>query len=187
MEETDAVLVERARHGEAAAFEALVRRHLRSAYAVALARLGRPADAEDVCQEAFLTALERLDACRRPERFGAWLLAIVRNRALDQLRARGRREGEPLDAAARRADGADPERDASRSELRAELLAGLGELTPTQREVVLLFDLEGFSHREIGERLGISEGSSRVHLHNARRSLERHLAARRPGETTEER
>src|SRR6185295_1699095 len=60
---TDSRLVARALAGETRAFEELVRRHLRSAHAVALGVLGNPADAEDVCQDAFLTALEKLEEC----------------------------------------------------------------------------------------------------------------------------
>ncbi|MCH7729611.1 MAG: sigma-70 family RNA polymerase sigma factor, partial [Planctomycetes bacterium] len=75
----DATYVARARRGDASAFEALVRRHYRVAYAVALALLSNNMDAEDVCQDAFLKALERLDDCREPDKFASWLLRIVRN------------------------------------------------------------------------------------------------------------
>lgn len=181
MDAGDAVLVARARQGDAGAFEALVRRHLRAAYAVALAHAGEPADAEDICQDAFVTALERLEECRQPERFAAWLLAIVRNRARDQRRSRAVRAALPLTAApaaAELADPSDPHREAERSELRQELLAGLGELTELQRKVLLLYDLEGWSHREIARQLDISEGSARVHLHNGRKALRQRLTAR---------
>ena len=97
MDVSDATLVERTRRGDAAAFDTLVRRHLRAAYAVALARVGEPADAEDVCQDAFITALRRIDDCRQPDRFAAWLLRIVRNRAHDHVRGRTVREAVPLD------------------------------------------------------------------------------------------
>ncbi len=186
MDEADAALVARAREGDSEAFGTLVRRYLRPAYAVALARVGEPADAEDVCQDAFLAALERLESCRRPEGFGGWLLAIVRNRAVDLRRRRSVRETDPLErAAAVSAARADPEREAERSERRGELLEALEHLTELQREVVLLYDFEGWSHREIGERLGISEGSARVHLHNGRRALRERLSegpANRPTE-----
>jgi RNA polymerase sigma-70 factor (ECF subfamily) len=63
--EPDAVLVQRTIEGDARAFEGLVRRYLRPAHAVALAVVREPADAEDVCQEAFITALERIEECRQ--------------------------------------------------------------------------------------------------------------------------
>ena len=175
--ESDARLVARARAGDARAFEDLVRRHLRAAHAVALGVLGNPADAEDVCQDAFLAALERLEECRDPERFAAWLLRIVRNRALNVRESRSLRAGEPLEPGHSEAWTAadDPARDTERSELRERLLAALAELTPAQREVVLLHDLEGFKHREIAELLGTSEGAARVQLFQARRALRRLL------------
>jgi RNA polymerase sigma-70 factor, ECF subfamily len=172
---TDSRLVARALAGEPQAFEELVRRHLRSAHAVALGVLGNPADAEDVCQEAFLTALEKLEECRDPKRFAAWLMRIVRNRALNFRASRSLRQGVPLEEAAEKAGGGDPAREAERSELRGRLLAALAGLPESQREVVLLHDLEGWRHREIAELLGTSEGAVRVRLHEARRSLRTEL------------
>ncbi|HEV2851972.1 MAG TPA: sigma-70 family RNA polymerase sigma factor [Thermoanaerobaculia bacterium] len=169
--DTDSRLVARARAGDARAFEELVRRHLRSAHAVALGVLGNPADAEDVCQDAFLAALEKLDECRDPERFAAWLTRIVRNQALNFRERRSLRQGEPLEAAAPAAAAADTSDPAERSELRGRLLAALESLPPSQREVVLLHDLEGWRHREIAALLGTSEGAVRVRLHEARRRL----------------
>ena len=175
MQESDAVLVGRAQRGDAEAFELLVRRHLRAAYAVALAQLGEPADAEDVCQDAYITALQKIEDCRRPNQFGAWLLTIVRNRAHDYRRYRTLRDALPLDAATAASNGASPQRDAERSELRDELLRAMEVLTELQREVLLLFDFEGWSHKEIAQKLDISEGSARVHLHNGRRALRERL------------
>lgn len=174
MEESDGFLVGRARAGDAEAFGALVRRHLQPAYAVALARLGEPADAEDIAQDSFLVALQRLDECRNPERFLPWLLAIVRNRARDHQRFHAVRGAVPLDSV-ELPSSASPDRDLERSDLRDSLTAAMKGLTEHQREVLLLHDFEGWSHREIAEKLGISEGSARVHLHNGRRSLRARL------------
>lgn len=171
----DARLVGRARSGDARAFERLARRHLRAAYAVALAILGEPADAEDACQEGFLTALERLDDCREPERFAAWLMQIVRNRSRDALRRRAVRSALPLDAVRGVAGAGSPLLDAERAELRARLLEGLRALGETQREIVLLHDLEGWKHAEIGAALGLSEGTVRNYLFHARRALRARL------------
>lgn len=171
MHEIDAVLVSRARQGDAAAFESLVRRHMKACYAVALAGVGDTADAEDVVQDAFVTALKKIDGCRDPHRFGAWLLEIVRNRAHNHRRYRVVRDAAPLEESMVAGTASDPLRDAERGELRGHLLGALQTLTALQREVILLFDFEGWPHREIGEKLGISEGAARVHLSNARRSL----------------
>ncbi len=178
MTESDAALVARARGGDGGAFETLVRRHLRSAYAVALAQLGEEADAQDAVQDAFVTALQRIEECRKPDQFGSWLMSIVRNRARDNRRYRAIRDALPLDAAGEAADRADPGRDAENAELRHDLLGAMDTLTELQREVILLYDFEGWSHKEIGGRLGISDGSARVHLFNARRALRERLTER---------
>ena len=79
---TDAELVERARRGDAAAFDALVRRYLRAAYALALSLTHDHHDAEDVCQEACVRSLAHLGECRTPARFAGWFFAIVRSAAM---------------------------------------------------------------------------------------------------------
>ena len=170
--QTDARLIERARRGEGDAFDALMRRHMRAAYAVALAHTGERADAEDVCQDAFVTALRRLDEVRRPEAFVGWLLQIVRNRAHNLRRHQRVRAALPLDAAGEApARGRGPGDDAEDAELRGRLLEALEHLTPTQREVVLLYDVQGWTHREIAAAVGTTEGAARVHLHHGRRAL----------------
>jgi DNA-directed RNA polymerase specialized sigma24 family protein len=146
-------LVIRAKSGDHQAFEALVRAYLRAAYSVALATVGRPADAEDVAQEALLVAFERLDTCREPARFGGWLLRIVRNQALETTTA---------DATA----------------FQGRLLDALRTLSPLRREIVLLHELEGWTHSEIADALGISELMSRQHLFLARRDLRLQLELR---------
>lgn len=178
MTESDAALVARVRGGDAAAFDTLVRRHLRAAFAVALAQLGEEADAQDACQDAFVTALTRIEECRKPDQFGSWLLSIVRNRARDVRRYRTVRDALPLDAAGEAPGRANPHHDAENAELRGDLLAALDHLTELQREVILLYDVEGWSHKEIGQKLGISDGSARVHLFNARRALRERLTQR---------
>jgi RNA polymerase sigma-70 factor, ECF subfamily len=182
MPETVASLVERARQGDSAAFEALVRGHIRAAHAVALAVLGSYHDTEDVVQDAFMTALDKLDDCRDPERFAAWLLQIVRNRAKnarDYLRIRETSELDP-DHEAPADPSPSPSMRAEQAELRDRLLKALSTLPDAQREVVLLHDLEGWQHREIADALGCSEGMSRQHLFVARRALRERLGEREP-------
>jgi RNA polymerase sigma-70 factor (ECF subfamily) len=175
---SDRDLVLDAMRGRTVAFEALVRRHLRAAYAVALARTGSPHDAEDVCQDSFIAALERLRSLRDPDRFGPWLHEIVRNRALNLIRSRRVRDAEPLEAADRRGGGMDPGRETERAILREDLLDALERLDETRREVALLHDVEGWRHAEIAERMGIPEGTVRYHLHEARKTLRERLALR---------
>lgn len=171
--ESNKALVARARLGDPEALELLVRRHLRAACAVALAILGSPADAEDVAQEAFLIAFERLDTCRDPERFAGWLMQIVRTRALNS-RGRKQARGAALEALPPPEESR-PALDPAQVGLRERLLRGLDRLTPVQREVVLLHDLEGWTHPEIGQALEITEVASRQHLFQARRAMREFL------------
>lgn len=162
-------LVQRARAGDARAFEELVRGHYRAAYATARALTGNDMDAEDVVQDGFIKALERLDECD-PDRFAGWLLTIVRNRA-HNVRAR---EQVRAAVAIENVEPAGPDRTdsgAERDELGTALSEALADLSPMQREVVLLHDLEGWKHREIATTLEMSEVMARQHLFQARKRL----------------
>jgi RNA polymerase sigma-70 factor (ECF subfamily) len=172
----DALLIAATLRGDQTAFERLIRRHFRAVYATALALTGLPADAEDVCQEALVTAYYRLADCRKRDRFGQWLLQIVRNRAHNYRRREALRATLPLHAHIEDARRAAPSQDLERAELREYLIEALNTLTGAQRAVVVLHDLEGFTHREIGEALDISELMARRHLSDARRKLRLVLA-----------
>lgn len=176
--ETDAQLVARVRSGDARAFERLVRRHLRMAHAVARSKLdGDPDDADDVCQEAFVTALQRIDDCREPDRFAAWLASIVRNKAHNYRSYLAVRRAAPLDSAHSVHSPEDTGEQVERHEFEAEIEEAVKHLTELQRAVFVRFDLEGWGHSEIAEDLGISQGASRFHLHAARRTLRKRLTA----------
>ena len=175
-------LVRRARVGDGEAFEVLVRMHLRAAHTVALAVTNDENDAEDVVQDAFMTALERIEDCHEPERFSGWLMSIVRNRAFNFQRSQRVRATLPLADVNLASSQASPEQDTSRAILREDLTAALAELTELQRQVVLLHDLEGYKHREIGDTLGISEGASRFHLSTARALLRAQLNGKMRGQ-----
>jgi RNA polymerase sigma-70 factor (ECF subfamily) len=173
-----ATLVGEALGGHEPAFTVLVEAHLGAAYLTALAVVGRPSDAEDVVQTGFVRALEQLHTCRDRERFSGWLLRIVRNHALDWLRQRRRRDPVGLDVDERSASSGSHD-----LTLRLDLLQALQGLTSRQREVVLLHDVEGWSHAEISDSLEISQVMSRQHLFVARRLLRGLLSA---SEETEE-
>jgi RNA polymerase sigma-70 factor, ECF subfamily len=180
---SDAALVRRAATGDTGAFSELVRRYQRAAYLVALGVTRRHADAEDVAQEAFVVALERIEECRDPERFAGWFTTIVKNRARNLLRREQLREGEPIPFQVPTTDPG-PDRAAERAQLRGALSEAMEQLSPLQREVVLLHDLEGWKHREIAERLEMPSGTVRSHLHFARKRLRELLGGAGNGETT---
>jgi RNA polymerase sigma-70 factor (ECF subfamily) len=178
IEPPDRDLVTRARSGDPAAFALLVRRYSRAAYAVALSVLANRSDAEDVCQDAWVRALERLDDCRHPDRFAGWLLRIVRNRALNHLEYRRVRSAEPLESAFG-AEGPPGSDDASRAfvqgRLRRRLEVALRQVPDTQREVLLLHDLAGWDHRSIAGSLRITENLCRQRLFQARSRMRKLL------------
>ena len=171
---TDGELVREALEGGTEAFGVLVTRYMRAGYLVALSVTGNPEDAEDVSQEAFLVALEKLEGCRNPDRFGGWYLTIVRNRAKNLLRRERLRRGEELTPEISPGSGG-PAEDYRRLELKERLERGLEGLSEIRRQVLLLHDLEGWKHREIAERLGIPDGTVRSHLHFARKHMKDRL------------
>ena len=165
-------LVVAAKSGDAEAFAGLVRLHQRRAYAVARAIVGTHEDAEDAVQEGFLHAYRALERFVAGQSFGAWLHRIVANAALDLTRRRRVRDTDELSDVV-----ASPFRDpAIDDELRTRLGRALATLTERQRSVIVLHDVEGFKHGEIGAMLGIPEGTSRSDLHHARATLRRALA-----------
>jgi RNA polymerase sigma-70 factor (ECF subfamily) len=167
-------LVRAAQRGSREAFAGLVRLHQARALAIARAITRTREDAEDAVQEAFLHAYRALDRVDPAQPFGAWLARVVVNAALDLLRRRRVRASEALtDGMAAPA----PRRDAAEADhLRRRLAAALARLGARQRAIVVLHDLEGFKHAEIGEILGIPEGTARSDLHHARAALRRALA-----------
>ena len=175
---SEAALAERglvlaAQAGDTHAFAGLVRMHQRRAYAVARAIVLSHEDAEDAVQEGFLHAYRALDRFRPEQAFGAWLHRIVANAALDIARRRKVRDADELpETVASPRPSRDP---AESQELRARLRAAMAHLGARQRAVIVLHDVEGFKHAEIGAMLGIPEGTARSDLHHARAQLRRLL------------
>jgi RNA polymerase sigma-70 factor, ECF subfamily len=161
-----------AQNGDPEAFAALVRIHQRRAYAVARAIVLTHEDAEDAVQEGFLHAYRALQRFIPDQAFGAWLHRIVANAALDITRRKKVRDADTL------ADTmASPFRDPAESdELRRRLDTALASLGDRQRSVIVLHDVEGFKHAEIGHMLGIPEGTARSDLHHARARLRQTLS-----------
>ena len=165
-------LVLAAQRGEREAFSQLVRSHERRAYAVARAIVVNHEDAEDAVQEAFLHAYRALHRFLPDQAFGAWLHRIVANAALDITRRRKVRDADELPETV-----ASPFRDpAEGNELRTRLRDALATLPARQRSVIVLHDVEGYKHAEIGAMLGIPEGTARSDLHYARSHLRGVLA-----------
>jgi RNA polymerase sigma-70 factor (ECF subfamily) len=171
MAETDAELVVAVRMGDRDAAGRLTERYLRAARAVALSILHDIPSAEDVSQDAFVYAITRIDDCRDPARFGAWLLTIVRNRSRNALRDQKRGRMMSIEKHAPPSLEPWPDRQAELFEIRERLLAALRHLSEDRRVVILLHDLEGWTHEAIAAHLEMPAGTVRSHLHHARKKL----------------
>ena len=172
----EAAAITRVQAGDTAAFDLVVRRYLRRAFAVAFRLLGHREDAEDVVQEAFLAALANIRSFDVSRPFGPWLYRIVATRGLNFRKSRSRRATEVLEDAGVASGAPDPAAAAEHAGLRSEVAAALARLPERQRMVVQLFELDGFSGAEIATMLGISAGTVRWYLHQARQALRGTLA-----------
>jgi RNA polymerase sigma-70 factor, ECF subfamily len=161
-------------------FEELYRSQGARMKSVAYNILGNATDAEDAVQEAFLRAYRGLAAFKGTARASTWVYRILVNACHDIGRQRRRRRGEtemmPEDQLPSMA--APPAGDAP---LRVTLEKAVAGLPPRQRDVFLLFEVEGFRHREIAEILDIAEGTSKALLFEAKRELQSALGAARGG------
>jgi RNA polymerase sigma-70 factor (ECF subfamily) len=169
--DAERALVREAQAGSEAAIAQLVLTHLRRSNAVARAFCATHEDAEDAVQDGFLHAYKALERFRPEQAFAAWLNRIVANAALDIGRRRKVRDADTLPETL-----SVPQFDPSeRSELRGRLGIALQVLPDRQRSVLVLHDVEGYTHGEIGTMLGIPEGTARSDLHHARASLRERL------------
>jgi RNA polymerase sigma-70 factor (ECF subfamily) len=158
----------RAARGDTSAFERLYRRHTGRVNALACRMSGRQ-EAEDLVQEIFVRAWEKLHLFRGDSAFGTWLHRLAINLIVERFRS----------AAARRAGQHDGQAEVmemlparpARPEARLDLEAALRHLPAGAREVFVLHDVEGYRHAEIAELLGIASGTSKAQLHRARQLL----------------
>ncbi len=169
---TEAEDVRLAAAGDALAFERLYRRHVPRIHALVRRMLGGR-DAEDVTQEVFIRAWERLETFRGDASFGTWLHRLAINLTLSERGSRGRREerfplGEPPPGTSIRA---------RRPDMKMDFERALERLPDGAREVLVLYDVEGYKHHEIAEMLGVTVGTSKSQLHRARTEMRRHLEA----------
>lgn len=168
----EATLVARARDRDAGAFEVLVRRYERRIYALCVRMLGPGnQDAQDVAQEAFITAWRRLPDIEQDGAFGGWLYRIATNRCLTVLRTK--RPTSPIDehAPAAVAPDEDPQRSAQNSAAMDALSHALQRLPPPQRAAWLLREVHGRSYDEIAELVGTTTTAVRGRIARARIEL----------------
>jgi RNA polymerase sigma-70 factor (ECF subfamily) len=161
--------VRRARAGDIAAFEELVRAHQADVYRLALHLVRDRQTAEDVTQEAFLHAYRSLRRFRGQSRFSTWLYRIARNCAVDAIRRRERQR--------RLAERAVEEPTIADPSLRAALSSALEALPRELREAFVLIEVFGLSYREAAQVLDVFTGTLKSRMHRTRRLLVEALEA----------
>jgi len=181
MNQTEKELIDMVLSGRTEAFEPLVAPY-RGAILALAARLTRDREeALEVAQEAFFKAfrsLRRFDVSRP---FKNWLFQIAANEARDRVRKRMRERAAVTEAAGRtRDEAAGPEAGLERRQIKAGILRALDALSPREREVFVLRDLEELDIRETSRALGLSSISVRVNLSSARRKLREAIGRRDP-------
>lgn len=180
-------LVDAAREGDTRAFDELVRRTYNDVYSLAMRLTGNEADASDVVQDTYIRAFRALRRFRGDAAFSTWLYRIASNCASSFLSRRSRQRCDSL--AEIEVIDDDPDQDptllAEASSLRQAIERAIEQLPQRLKAVVVLRDVEDLSHREIAERLGITESATKVRLHRARHTLRRLLPNVLAGEDAE--
>jgi RNA polymerase sigma-70 factor, ECF subfamily len=169
--------IERAKQGDAEAFEFLYNLHKRRVYSLCLRMTGNTASAEDLTQEAFLQLFRKIGTFRGESAFSTWLHRMAVNVVLMQLRKKNlplvpideTAEGEE-EGTIRKELGAPDERLAGSID-RLQLQRAVDELPPGYRTIFVLHDVEGYEHNEIATMVGCSIGNSKSQLHKARIKL----------------
>ena len=157
--------VRRAQQGDTAAFEQIYRANVGRIHALCLRLCGDPVRAEELTQDVFVRAWEKLALFRGESSFGTWLHRLAVNVVLNQLKSDGRQRKRVVDD-----DGAVdvlPARPTTPGD-RMDLEKAIAGLPPGARRVFVLHDVEGYRHEEIAEQLGITSGGSKAQLHRAR-------------------
>jgi RNA polymerase sigma-70 factor (ECF subfamily) len=182
----DRALVERVQAGDREAFRALVLRHQRRAFAIAMALVRDENDANELVQDAFLRVYKNIGNFQGQSSFFTWLYRIITNLSIDLIRKPGRQLAELSDhhdseeahdefPFLSRIDGADPSDVVRRGEIAARLKTALDALPDYHRGVILMREVEGLSYEEMAEAMGVSKGTIMSRLFHARQKLQRAL------------
>ena len=183
---SDEHLVESAKAGDFSAFETLVSRHQERVYRLALRMMGTESDAQEVVQDALLSAWRNLDRFEGKAQFSSWLYRIAANAALMMLRSRRRHPQVSIEDVVMEgsddpgidgfgAGGDDwskrPDDQLQSTELRNAIQSAVDDLPEAARTVFLVRDVEGLSTEETAEMLGLSVPAVKTRLHRARLTL----------------
>jgi RNA polymerase sigma-70 factor, ECF subfamily len=166
-------LVDRATTGDNRAFMQLCKENAGHIYAVCLRMLADPDKARELTQITLIRAWEMLGTFRRQSSFGGWVHRIAVNAVLDHIRSERRRSSH--ESSTDMIDAYDSPAETDVSVEHIDLERAISLLPPHARAVIVLHDIEGYSHEEIGTMLGIAPGTSKAHLNRARFILKERL------------
>lgn len=175
---TEEELIAGVSRGDGRAERELYDAHVDRVYRLAWRLTGDPDHAADCVQETFIRAFDKIGEFRRESALGTWIGAIARSVALNILRAARRRGNRHVELDAAIEVGSLPRE--AEPDLRSGIRSAIAALPDGYRTVFLLHDVEGYTHQEIGETLGISDGTSKAQLSRARAKLRTALAAFAP-------
>ena len=165
-------IIARARRGDADAFEQLVEAYRNQVFRLALRMCGNEADADEVAQEAFLSAWKGLPNFRGESRFSTWLYQLTTHAVIDLMRREKRQAAaEDIDEITTADDGPSPQQQAGRAETRREVRAALMQLPEEYRQVLLLRFMQELSYEEIGQTLKLPAGTVKSRLNRAKAQL----------------
>jgi RNA polymerase sigma-70 factor (ECF subfamily) len=172
----EAEAIERAKQGDAEAFETLFDLHRRRVYSLCLRMTANTAEAEDLTQEAFLQLFRKIGTFRGESAFSTWLHRMAVNVVLMRLRKKGLPLVPLEDTVETEEEGPKKELGAPDAVLagsvdRMELQRAVEALPPGYRSIFVLHDVEGYEHNEIASLVGCSIGNSKSQLHKARMKL----------------
>lgn len=170
-------IIARARRGDADAFEQLVAAYRDQVFRLALRMCGSEADADEVAQEAFLSAWKALPNFRGESQFSTWLYQLTTHAAIDLMRREKRQIAADDITEVSAADPApSPQQQAEQSEQREIVRDAILQLAPEQREVVVLRFMEELSYEEIGAVLKLPSGTVKSRLNRAKAQLKEILS-----------
>lgn len=169
--EADAVDATLAASGDAQAFQRLYRGHVDRVFGLACRMAGRD-EAEELVQDVFVRAWEKLGTFRGEAAFGTWLHRVAINVILGRRQAAGKARERFVDAEYALDDARAPR---DHAEFNVDIEAAMERLPDGARQVFVLHDVEGFKHVEVAEMLGVTTGTSKAQLHRARMMLRRYL------------
>jgi RNA polymerase sigma-70 factor (ECF subfamily) len=172
---SDAEIAARCRDGDAEAFEILYRRHAARIFSLACRLGGSVESAEDLLQEIFLQAYQKLGSFKGNAAFGTWLYRLALNRCLDFVRSRQSKNGKLTDTLDEEMSFG-PVAPRETPIARIDLERAIARLPDGYREAFVLHDVEGFDHKEVAALLGIAEGTSKSQVFKARMKLREMLA-----------